>query len=556
MKTIHFGIFFAFISLHIFGKCFIFARIISCFEKMCAMRIIITALKLFLLSFVLLSCSEKEEPFVEPVPVPTPVPTPEPAPQLEQPEIKSMTMDGYYAKIDKENSTLTFTLPTRTRFKEVTPWFYIAGQKVLWGDVDVTNGQTPLDLSEPITLTVVNDTLYKEYKVMAQNTGLPVVRIKTTGGQSITSKTVWMEGCSLTIENPDGTLDYEGTMSIRGRGNSTWNYPKKPYAIKLDAKSKILGMPKQKRWVLLANWKDRTLMRNDAAFWLSQQTDLDYTPRGQFVELELNGKHMGNYYLCEQIKIDKNRVNVVEMDPMETDPEKITGGFLLELDTYFDEVNKFKSPKFGLPYQFKQPDEEELSGEAKNYLENYVAELEDILVDEEKVRNHAYEAYLDVDSSIDFMFVFELTNNTEFYNSWPSVGPHSVYLHKDRGGLLCTGPVWDFDYTSFVPAFSTYWVGATRTMYYPALLKDEKYRARMIEKWEKEREALKKLPDYIDEMVRKLEVSEAINNSMWPINNSENGDEKMSFQQAIDRMKDTYKKRWEWVDRNIYLIDN
>lgn len=518
------------------------------------MKRITRCMQLLFLALALSACSDKEEPFIKPSPTPAPSPSPQPTPVLEPPEIKSMAIDGCYGKIDKENGILFFTLPTRTNFKEVTPWFYFTGKKILLDNVDISDGKTPLNLSEPVSITVVNDTLSRIYKVMAQNTGLPVVHIKTLGGQSITSKTTWMEGCSMTIENPDGTLDYEGTLSMRGRGNSTWNYPKKPYALKLDAKSKILGMPKQKRWVLLANWKDRTLLRNDAAFWLSQHTELDYTPRGQFVELELNGKHMGNYYLCEQIKIDKNRVNVVEMDPMETDPEKITGGFLLELDTYFDEVNKFKSPRFGLPFQFKQPDEEELSYAAKQYLENYVAELEDILTDEEKVKNHEYEAYLDVDSSIDFLFVFELTNNTEFYNSWPSVGPHSVYLYKDRGGVLCTGPVWDFDYTSFVPAFSTYWVGATRTMYYPALLKDAKYRARMIEKWEKEREALKKLPEYIDEMVRKLEASEAINNSLWPINNNENGDEKMSFQQAVNRMKETYQKRWEWVNRNIYNL--
>ena len=72
-------------------------------------------------------------------------------------------------------------------------------------------------------------------------------------------------------------------------------------------------MPKHKRWVLLANWMDRTLLRNDVAFEMARRV-MDWAPRGQFVELYLNGVHQGNYYLCEQIKVDKNRVNIDELD--------------------------------------------------------------------------------------------------------------------------------------------------------------------------------------------------------------------------------------------------
>ena len=81
-------------------------------------------------------------------------------------------------------------------------------------------------------------------------------------------------GATMRISRPDGTVDYEGSLEIRGRGNSTWNYPKKPYALRLPEKHAVLGMPGHKRWILLANWKDRTLMRNDAAFWLSRHTGL------------------------------------------------------------------------------------------------------------------------------------------------------------------------------------------------------------------------------------------------------------------------------------------
>ena len=140
---------------------------------------------------------------------------------------------------------------------------------------------------------------------------LPIIVITTPNNTEINSKETWVSNTQIKIVNTDGSLDYFGENdNIRGRGNTTWEYPKKPYAIKLDKKSAILGMPKHKRWVLLANWMDRTLLRNHVAFEISRRIGLDYTPRGTFVEVILNDKKLGNYYLCEQIKIDENRLNI------------------------------------------------------------------------------------------------------------------------------------------------------------------------------------------------------------------------------------------------------
>jgi hypothetical protein len=342
-------------------------------------------------------------------------------------------------------------------------------------------------------------------------------------------------------------------MEIRGRGNSTWNYPKKPYALRLEEKSEILSMPSHKRWILLAQWKDRTLLRNDAAFWLSRHTGLPYTVRGQFVEVVLNGLHVGNYYLCEQIKLNKKRVNVEKMDPMETDPEKITGGYLLELDTYYDEKYRFKfDGLFNLPWMVKDPDEDELSSEAFQYIRNWIHDLEVLLKDEQKVKAHAYEEFLDVDTAIDYLLVEELTGNNDFYNLWPWAGPHSAYLYKERDGKLYTGPVWDFDYHVFCPQFTRQWVGATKSMFYPALLKDERFRNRVIERWEQYKDGLKLLPEFIDSQAEYIRLSEAYNHAQWPIvNNPENGDETMTFQQAVDRAKRAFLDKWEWMDKNI-----
>ena len=467
--------------------------------------------------------------------------------------VTRISVDGTYAFYDVESGTYLATLPAVTDFSSLKVDFATEATLIQTGGKDLFRTGNELDLTEPLTVRFIQNGVYQDYTIAVRNTGLPVVRIETPGRKTVTSKEIWMDGATLRIELPDGTVNYEGQMEIRGRGNSTWDwYPKKPYALRLKEKNEILGMPSHKRWILLANWKDRTLMRNDAAFWLSRHTGLPYTVRGQFVELVMNGRHVGNYYLCEQIKLNKKRVNVEKMDPMETDPVKITGGFLLELDTYYDEKNQFKFDKlFNLPWMVKEPDEDELSDAAFQYIKGWIKDLETLMKDNARVQAHEYEQYLDVDTAIDYLIVEELTGNHDFYNTWPWTGPHSTYMYKERGGKLYHGPVWDFDYHVFLPDRTQQWAGAKQTLFYPALLKDEKFRNRLVERWNAQKDALKELPAYIDEMADYIRLSEGYNQAMWPISNRENGDEEMTFQQSIDRIKKAFLDKWEWMDRNI-----
>ena len=464
----------------------------------------------------------------------------------------TLSVAGLNAALDAGSSTFYVTLPGETDFSSVDLVFATESVHIMRGDQKVGKVNMGVDLRNPVTFRFYLKGLYQDYTVVARNSGLPIVRIETPEHRGITSKEEWLEDATLQIVMPDGNKVYEGAMDIRGRGNSTWGYPKKPYALRLKKKAELLSMPAHKRWILLANWKDRTLLRNDAAFWLSREAGLPYTVRGQFVELVLNGKHQGTYYLCEQIKIDKNRVNIDKMESKETNPEKITGGFLLELDTYFDEPYKFVFPdRFNLPWMVKEPDEDDLSPEAFNYIRDWIGDLETLLKDESRIKAHAYEEFLDVDTAIDYLIVEELTGNNDFYGTWPSVGPHSAYMYKARDGKLYTGPVWDFDYHVFYPGGSRTWVGATKTMFYPALRKDPKFKERLVDRWESRKAALKKLPDYIDSQADYIRISESVNQEMWPISNRENGDETMTFQQSIDRIKKYFLDKWEWMDANI-----
>ena len=472
-------------------------------------------------------------------------------------KVTGVKVAGVNATFDSATSTFTAVLPAVTDFTSLGVVFSSEAVVIRAGDKELRDSNTGLDLSSPLTVRFIKNGVYQDYTVQVRNTGLPVVRIETPGRKNITSKTTWMADAALKVELPDGTVDYEGKMEIRGRGNSTWDwYPKKPYALRLNEKHEILGMPSHKRWVLLANWKDRTLLRNDAAFWLSSHSGLPYTVRGQFVEVVLNGLHVGNYYLCEQIKLNKKRVNVEKMDPMETDPVKITGGYLLEVDTYYDETYKFRFGNLlNIPWMVKEPDDDELSQAAFNYIKNWIQDLETLMKDSNRVLAHEYEEFLDVDTAIDYLIVEELTGNHDFYNTWPSPGAHSTYMYKERGGKLYHGPVWDFDYHSFCPDRTNFWAGATQTLFYPRLLKDEKFRSRLFERWDMYKDELKKLPDYIDAQADYIRLSESYNHTMWPIlddiNHNENGDTHMTFQESVDRMKKAFLAKWEWMDRNI-----
>lgn len=373
-------------------------------------------------------------------------------------------------------------------------------------------------------------------------TGLPIVVIDTPDAQPITSKTDWMADVQMSILDTDGSLDYQGTLSMKGRGNTTWGYPKKPYALKLDSKSKILGMKKHKRWCLLANWMDRTLIRNAVAFEISRKTGLDWTPNGKFVELVLNGRHVGNYWLCEQIKVDENRVNVTELDINATEGDAITGGYVFELDVNYDELYKFKSDIYNLPWQFKDPDE--VNEQQFLYVQNYVHELEDALTDPDRFAAREFTEYMELESFVDYWFVYELAMN------WEPNHPKSAYMNKDMNGKLKAGPVWDFDYGTFKP-FATRYYMINNALYYKQLFQDALFKSLVKERWNKLKAGFESISQFIDVTAAQLVESDNINIAMWPISSTVNGDEKMTYEQAVARLKKAYEDKLKWMDAQI-----
>ena len=388
----------------------------------------------------------------------------------------------------------------------------------------------------------ISSDLIKVNSVSPSN--LPKVIITTPNNVEITSKTEWLKNSNIRIIDADGNENMNVSTSVRGRGNSTWNYPKKPYAIKLDSKAEVLGMPKHKRWVLLANWIDRTLLRNDVSFEMARRV-MEWAPRGKFVELYLNGKHQGNYYLCEQIKVDKNRVNVDELDEDSdfNDESVVSGGYILEYDTYGpnDEINYFYTSLKNYPVTIKEPDEDVITSWTHPgflYISGYINNLEKALAE-----NQSWEvisSLIDVNSYIDWWLIHEIAYNRE------PLYPKSSYMFKKRNGKLFAGPVWDFDWGSYRPGHVE--IALKNTLYYGDLLKYDEFKLAVKERWAATKSTYQSIDAYIVQQAKLIEESNEINIAKWPITTVANEDENISFTEAIERMREALKERLDVVD--------
>ena len=450
--------------------------------------------------------------------------------------------DSYAANL--ENEFISVKLPYGTDVKALRPYFVASEGVVKVNDVEV-KPYTPIDFSSPVEFTIVGEDGSKfTYIISISYSELPVVYINTKDAAPIVSKETWLEESNIYITNAGKyNVKYEKS-SIRGRGNTTWNYPKKPYAIKLNKKKEVLGMPKHKRWVLLANYVDKTCIRNSVAFELARRMEgLDWTPRGQHVDVVLNGQFLGNYFLCEQIKVDENRVNITEMEATDVDEVAITGGYLMEIDKNFDEVNKFYSPIRNRPFMIKEPDEETLNPTQLAYISNHIAEVENALYGANSTTEE-YLKYVDLDSFIDYWLVYELTGTGE------PTHPKSVYMYKDRGDKIHAGPVWDFDYFTFQPYYNTMLIN-TNAVWNDRIINDPATHPVIKQRWNARRDQFKTIAEEIDRQYESIIESAEYNATLWPLSLNVNRDDALSIKDAVARMRNYYVTKFEYMDSYI-----
>ncbi|MBQ7596869.1 MAG: CotH kinase family protein [Clostridia bacterium] len=285
---------------------------------------------------------------------------------------------------------------------------------------------------------------------------------------------------------------YDGKIEIKGRGNTSWNAPKKPYKIKLDSKSNLFNMGKNKHWVLLSNYYDQSSLRNMLSYNMSGEMGLNYQ-QSVWVNLIMNGKCMGVYQLCEHVRVGKDRTDIFDWEGAAEDaasavgkangfskseisdledqmvqdlswvtektvvfngseysvsdyykiPE-VTGGIVYEADTHYDDISKFTTDH-NMLVNINSPEYLNSNSEMFDYAKTYFQAVEDAVYSDdfctvyngEKVR---YTNLIDLDSFEIGWLVNDLFGNVDYPFK-------STYYYKDLNGKLFYGPVWDMDFS-------------------------------------------------------------------------------------------------------------
>lgn len=417
------------------------------------------------------------------------------------------------------------------------------------------SGITPNDFTNAVKLHLAfSNGEERDFIVKVKEfTGLPIFRIGTQGNAPIVSKDVYLNG-TLSI-NPNLDFEQEANdlqMEIKGRGNSTWGLPKKPYRIKLKQKTKILGLQQAKNWVLLANYSDKTLLRTAVVFDLGRAVNADFTPEYRQVEVMLNGSYIGTYTLTEQVEVNSGRVEITELKPGDTEADKITGGYLVEIDKREDEDYIVKTAIRALPFAIKSPDAPN-TGQL-NYIKKYLTDTENAIY----AQNFAdpingYAKYINVESFINWYLVQELVKNQDAQNY------SSIFYYKDRNGKLGMGPLWDFDLSMGNVDYSIavdpqgWWVH--HGPWFTRLFDDPVFTAKVKNRWKEIRhKEVEDMLKNIDKQAAKLALAQKQNFAVWKILDKKvwpNPQIYYTYDAEVNQIKNWLKTRIEWLDAHL-----
>ena len=291
---------------------------------------------------------------------------------------------------------------------------------------------------------------------------LPVVYVDTEDCADIAFKDDEKNANVRVQGNAEFKQQYDGAAKVKGRGNTSWGMPKKPYKVKLDKKTSMFGFGKNKHWVLLANYIDVSSMRNKTAYDMSGEFGLNYQD-STWVEVVFNGRFDGTYQLCEHVRVGSTRVDVFDWEEEsearggseedlswvdETDID-VTGGYLWELSAEYDEVSKFKIDVKGdgesdddIPVMFKVPEFAATSTRMMDWSKDFWKDVYASWVSPRNTTSDGSKSWkdlCDIDSMVSYWLVNEIFGN---HDAWYK----SRYCYKAVGGKLTFGPAWDFDW--------------------------------------------------------------------------------------------------------------
>lgn len=490
----------------------------------------------------------------KPTSTPTPTPTPSPTPttpkqtptptRVPEPVAQTVTLAVPPFALEQQQATLTASVVPAAagrgvvlQRQEGAAWTTVASASS--GPAGTASFEVPTAAAGSVSYRAVaeadTDVLGAtsapvKLDVMA---GLPRVDITTDDGLGVGAqvdrdgngdidqddKFAYTRGSLKLDPRGSGVPASEVTSRFRVRGNATaYALIKLSFKVKLDKKASLLGLPKSKDWVLLANFYDRSLLRTDLAFEASRRVGLAWTPTMASVELWQNGYYAGVYQLGEGIEVDQDRVDidVPEVTAGGFDPHSSRdGGYLLEAD-YRDDTDPQFSTSHGLKLHLKEPQGEDFASQADvdTYLggvRESTQAFEDALYSTGfKDPTNGYRKYVDVPSFINWYLVNEIMKNHD------SGFAASVWFYRDHGGKLAMGPAWDFDQSSgartdlglgdptgwflrknWYPASGVTMMTGPQGHWLNRMFEDPWFVEQVRQRWEQVRTGLLTLPDYL-----------------------------------------------------------
>ena len=470
-----------------------------------------------------------------------------------EPELLSMEFLTADNRSLKENakckivgdSIIECWLSGMTNEKVLKPRFTFQGTMVVIDGYEAESGKTAIDFTRPRMVAVATSKKNKYYTIYVHSfTGLPMMYITTDGLQNVTSKDYYI-GANLVLKEDVRTRAagdvVESRVNIKGRGNSSWKFPKKPFRLKFDEKISLLGMHKDKSWVLLPNYNDKSMIRNSLAFYMSSISNIDYTPESHFVELVFNGKHWGTYQLCEKIKISNHRVAVGD------------DGFLLEIDSRAP--GEYDSRYFAVPHlenvvNIKDP-EVAYSDDNYRYVKDFVIKADEALFGSKFTDPKVgWQAYMDMDSFVDWYLIQEIGKNLD--GNFDT----SCYMHLARGGKLMMGPMWDMDvaYGNIDQANQSCYrptgFHIKNVQWYTRLFKDPAFVKRVKERFNYFYRRQNDILANVNADAQYLKYSAQENDEVWHLLNVKtwpNYNIWGSYQNEVQDVKEWFATRMEWL---------
>ena len=481
---------------------------------------------------------------------PTPTPTTPTTPAPVVPAITDfMFMSSVNSSVSEtiraeiNDTTIFIRTPKVMDVSNLTATFSFSGASVLVGDVEQVSGETINDFTQTLTYTVRNSAgTSKNYTVeLMQFTGLPVINLTTDNGNDITNRDDYTTGTVEVFGNGLVSDLDNMQMEIRGRGNSTWGMPKKPYQMKLASKREFLDMENDKKWLFLAEYADKTMLRNQIAFEMGYLSTLDWTTDAEFAEVFLNQNYIGTYHITQKVEEGSDRVNIGDT------------GFLLEIDQLErldpDDVY-FQSDMFLI--NIKEP--ELVEGDSQYlYISGLVNEFEQALYSNQFADPvNGYQKYIDLESFIDWYLISEITKNVDsrFFSS--------IYFNVIPGEKIKMGPLWDFDlafgnvdYAD--PEFPEgFWI--KQNPWYERLFQDPNFVRQVQERFTYFNNNRAFLLAKVDEYAEKLQYAQAENDAKWQtigVYVWPNPVVLDTYDEEVARLKSWFNTRMDWLDNAL-----